>query len=108
MLIITQSSSAETDHSGRIEYPEHSTVSPGSQAKWPFQQATAGRRLETAGRYMKIGSLRRAFPRLGESSNAGSRLSEIPLAWASCLLAQKGERVAWARFRAEISLFHLA
>ena len=34
-------------------------------------------------------------PRLGEStkkrgmSNTGSRLSEIPLAWASCLLAQK-------------------
>jgi len=32
-------------------------------------------------------------------SNAGSRLSEIPLAWASCLLAQKSQRVVWATIR---------
>ena len=40
-------------------------------------------------------SLRRASPsprredKSKSMSNAGSRLSEIPLAWASCLLAQK-------------------
>ncbi|QCD98554.1 hypothetical protein DEO72_LG6g3276 [Vigna unguiculata] len=40
-------------------------------------------------------SLRRASPsprrehKSRSMSNAGSRLSEIPLAWASCLLAQK-------------------
>jgi len=44
----------------------------------------------------EIGSLMRAppSPRRGLKEdkglgNAGSRLSEIPLAWASCLLAQK-------------------
>jgi len=37
-------------------------------------------------------------------SNAGSRLSEIPLAWASCLLAQKSQRVAWATIRGEKGL----
>ncbi|QCE08307.1 hypothetical protein DEO72_LG9g3338 [Vigna unguiculata] len=51
-------------------------------------------------------SLRRASPsprreHKGRSmSNAGSRLSEIPLAWASCLLAQKFKQVAWATFHA--------
>jgi len=32
-------------------------------------------------------------------SNAGSRLGETPLAWASWLLAQNFERVAWATTR---------
>jgi len=30
----------------------------------------------------------------------GSRLSESPLAWASCSLAQEFKQVAWATFRA--------
>jgi len=37
-------------------------------------------------------------------SNAGSRLGEIPLAWASCLLAQKPQWVAWATIRGEKDL----
>ncbi|QCD81300.1 hypothetical protein DEO72_LG2g1625 [Vigna unguiculata] len=44
-------------------------------------------------------------PRRGHKNkcvgNAGSRLSEIPLAWASCLLAQKPQQVAWATIRGE-------
>ncbi|QCD79080.1 hypothetical protein DEO72_LG1g2718 [Vigna unguiculata] len=31
----------------------------------------------------------------------GSRLSEIPLAWARCSLAQEFKQVAWATFRAK-------
>jgi len=44
--------------------------------------------------------------RLGEGSMehsgniTGSRLSEIPLAWARCSLAQEFKQVAWATFRA--------
>jgi len=34
-------------------------------------------------------------------ANTGSRLGESLLAWARCSLAQKGERVAWATFRAK-------
>ena len=37
-------------------------------------------------------------------SNEGSRLGEIPLAWASCLLAQMPQRVAWATIRGEKGL----
>jgi len=56
-------------------------------------------------------SLRRAPPpppRQGHKnksmSNAGSRLGEIPLAGASCLLAQKPQWVAWATIRGEKGL----
>ena len=63
---------------------QHHTVSPK-----PLAQAEGSRSGET-------GSLRRAPLCLGEGSrknqgmgNTGSRLSETPLAWASCLLAQK-------------------
>ena len=63
---------------------QHHTVSPK-----PLAQAEGSRSGET-------GSLRRAppSPRRGLKENqglgnTGSRLSEIPLAWASCLLAQK-------------------
>jgi len=34
----------------------------------------------------------------GTGNNAGSRLGETPLAWASCLLAQNNELAAWATF----------
>jgi len=50
-------------------------------------------------------SLRRVPPpprrghKIRGMSNAGSRLGETPLAWASCLLAQNVERVAWATSR---------
>jgi len=44
-------------------------------------------------------------PRRGHKNknvgNAGSRLGEIPLAWASCLLAQKPQQVAWVTIRGE-------
>jgi len=52
-------------------------------------------------------SLRRASPSPRREhknkcvGNVGSRLSEIPLAWASCLLAQKPQQVAWATIRGE-------
>jgi len=52
-------------------------------------------------------SLRRAPLRLGEGSMehsgniTGSRLSETPLAWARCSLAQEFKQVAWATFRAK-------
>ncbi|QCE07931.1 hypothetical protein DEO72_LG9g2953 [Vigna unguiculata] len=71
------------DHSGNIKHPNHSTVSPSISLRLRgLAQARHARSGEPP-------------PRLGEStkgksrSNAGSRLSEIPLAWASCLLAQK-------------------
>jgi len=38
-----------------------------------------------------------------QESSAGSRLGETPLAWTSCLLAQKHTLVAWATTRAESS-----
>ncbi|QCE00260.1 hypothetical protein DEO72_LG7g1548 [Vigna unguiculata] len=53
-------------------------------------------------------SLRRASPSPRREhknkcvGNVGSRLSEIPLAWASCLLAQKPQQVAWATIRGEM------
>ncbi|QCD95865.1 hypothetical protein DEO72_LG6g562 [Vigna unguiculata] len=49
-------------------------------------------------------------PRLGESTknkcvgNAGSRLSEIPLAWASCLLAQKPQQDLCTETRGTVAL----
>ncbi|QCD84476.1 hypothetical protein DEO72_LG2g4830 [Vigna unguiculata] len=58
-------------------------------------------------RSSETGSLKRAPPsprrglEKGAGNNAGSRLSEPPLAWASCLLAQKHTLVAWATTRAE-------
>jgi len=82
MSFITQSYSAKTDHSGttnmQIQYglAQH------------LAQAEGSRSGETC-------SLRRASPsprrehKSKSMSNAGSRLSEIPLAWASCLLIQK-------------------
>jgi len=59
-------------------------------------------------------SLRRASPRLGERTKTrgvaitGSRLSEIPLAWASGQLAQKVSESPGRDFVQKISLFHLA
>jgi len=62
-------------------------------------------------------SLRRASPsprrehKNKSRSNAGSRLSEIPLAWASCLLAQKLSESPGRPFVQKLrraSLFHLA
>jgi len=38
-----------------------------------------------------------------QESSAGSRLGETPLAWASCVLAQKHTMVAWATTRTESS-----
>jgi len=87
--IITQSYSTKIDSSGTIKHPNHSTVSPSTSLRLRgLAQARHARSGETC-------SLRRASPspRRGHKSrsmsNAGSRLSEIPLAWASCLLAQK-------------------
>ncbi|QCD86821.1 hypothetical protein DEO72_LG8g1546 [Vigna unguiculata] len=71
------------DHSGNIKHPNHSTVLPSISLRLRgLAQARRARSGEPP-------------PRLGESAknksmgNTGSRLSEIPLAWASCLLAQK-------------------
>jgi len=83
MSIITQSYSANMVHSGNIKQLRHSTVSPSISLR--LRGSRSG---ETC-------SLRRASPsprrehKSRSMSNAGSRLSEIPLAWASCLLAQK-------------------
>jgi len=77
----------------------HNTVSPSTSLRLRgLAQARQSRSGETV-------SLRQVPLRQGEGSkrkqesNAGSRLGETPLAWASCLLAQKFERVAWATFR---------
>ena len=73
---IIQSYSAKTDHSGttdiQIQYglAQHLAQAGGSRSGEPPPSP----RREHKSKSM---------------SNAGSRLSEIPLAWASCLLAQK-------------------
>jgi len=92
MSIITQSYSTKTDHSGKIKHPKHSTVSPSISLRLRgLAQARHARSGEPP-------------PRLGESAkkkgmgNTGSRLSEIPLAWASCLPAQKLSESPGRRF----------
>jgi len=92
MSIITQSYSANMVHSGNIKQPKHSTVSPSISLRLRgLAQARHARSGEPP-------------PRLGENAknkgmgNTGSRLSEIPLAWASCLLAQKLSEPPGRRF----------
>jgi len=70
----------------------------------PLAQTEGSRSGETVS--LRRDGLAQASPlRLGEGSkkeagtNAGSRLGETPLAWASCSLAQNDEQVAWATFR---------
>jgi len=71
------------DHSGNIKHPNHNTVSPSISLR--LRGLAQARRARSG----------EPLPRLGESAknkgmgNTGSRLSEIPLSWASCLLAQK-------------------
>ena len=93
--IITQSFPIKTDHTGTSKSPIHNTASPSisPRLRGLAQASLPSLRLE----HQKQGwghhgiSLKRDPSRLGE--------------WPA---RSKGERVAWARFRAEISLFHLA
>jgi len=83
MSIIIQSYSNKINSSGTIKHPK-----PRHCLAQHLAQAEGSRSSETC-------SLRRASPSPRREhknkcvGNAGSRLSEIPLAWASCLLAQK-------------------
>jgi len=82
MSFIIQSFSAKIDHSGTTDI----------QIQYGLAQHLAQAETSRSG---KTCSLRRASPsprrehKSKSMRNAGSRLSEIPLAWASCLLAQK-------------------
>jgi len=84
--LIIQSYPTKTDHSGTNRHPNTALSRP------------APRSGETV-------SLRRVPPpprrghKIRGMSNAGSRLGETPLAWASGMLAQNFERVAWATSR---------
>ena len=87
MSLIIHSYPTKTDHPEINKHPITALSRPAPRSGWGV-------------------SLRRVPLRLGEGSkrkqesNAGSRLGETPLAWASCLLAQKFEWVAWLTFRA--------
>ena len=119
MYIITQSCPIKTDHTGNIKSPKHSTASPSisprlrglAQARWLAQASLPSPRREHKNWCVGI---------------TGSRLSEIPLAWASGLLAQKVSEspgrdlvqrspcfisprrdwLAWARFTGLATVLH--
>jgi len=84
--LIIQSYSTKTNHSGTNRHPNTTLSRP-------------------APRSGETDSLRRVPPpsrrghKIRGMSNARSLLGETPLAWASCLLAQNLERVAWATSR---------
>jgi len=79
--LIIQSYSTKTDHSGTNRHPNTARSRPTPRSGWGIS--------------LKRDSLAQAIPpspRRGlkkeQESNAGSRLGETPLAWASCVLAQ--------------------
>jgi len=86
-------SQTNTNHPRTYKHPNSTLPRPTLRSGWRVS--------------LRRDELAQASPlRLGEGSkehpetNAGSRLGETPLAWATCLLAQKFERVTWATFRA--------
>ena len=81
--IITQSFPIKTDHTGTSKSPIHNTASPSISPR--LRGLAQARRLAQA----SLPSPRREHKKIWCVGITGSRLSEIPLAWASGLLAQK-------------------
>ncbi|QCD82807.1 hypothetical protein DEO72_LG2g3148 [Vigna unguiculata] len=74
---------------------QHNIVSPNTSLR--LRGFTQARRARSGELPFRLGE----GSRKGTGNNAGSRLGETPLAWASCLLAQQHTLVAWATTRAE-------
>ncbi|QCE08993.1 hypothetical protein DEO72_LG10g212 [Vigna unguiculata] len=81
--LIIPSYSTKIDHSGNIQHPNHSIVSPSISLRLRgLAQAKQSRSGESPSAQARLETRK-------TGTTAGSRLSEIPLAWASGSLAQK-------------------
>jgi len=108
--LIIQSYSTKTDHLGTNRHPITALSRPAPRSGWGVSLERDSLARARQSRSSETVSLRRAPPLLRRGhknrsmSNAGSRLGEIPLAWASCLLAQKPQWVPWATIHGEKGL----